>query len=56
MAIQDIVEKYISEKKAKKQKTPFDKIRKPTAPPRKVHKDKKDQSRSKVKQDMKKLY
>ncbi len=42
--IDELVDKYISEKK-KKKPTPFDKIRKPTAPPTQKHGDEKKYSR-----------
>jgi len=38
MMIDELVEKYVKDKKSKKS-TPFDKIRKPTAPPTKKHGD-----------------
>lgn len=45
MAIQDTIEKYLGEKKQEKKKTPFDKIRKPTAPPTQSHGDEKKYNR-----------
>jgi len=45
MAIQETVDKYLGEKKEKKEKTPYDKIRKPTAPPSQHHGDKKKYNR-----------
>ena len=42
--IDDIVQKYIGEKKGKK-KTAYDKIRKPTAPPTQPHGDDKKYNR-----------
>ena len=46
MAVQETIDKYLNEKKKKKDdKTAFDKIRKPTAPPSKSHGDKSKYSR-----------
>ena len=42
--IDELVDRYLSEKKEKKS-TPFDKIRKPIAPPTKKHDDKNKYSR-----------
>lgn len=43
--IDDIVDKYLKEKKGKKEKSAYEKVRKPTAPPTKPHKDKNKYSR-----------
>ncbi len=46
--IDDIVERHLTEKKNKgKKKSAVDKIRKPTAPPTKPHKDKNKYTRKK---------
>lgn len=46
--IDELVEEYLKEKK-KKEKTPLDKVRKPTAPPTKKFKDKSKYDRKKEK-------
>lgn len=45
--IDELVEKYLTEKAPKKPKTPFDKIRKPIAPPTQAHDDDNKYSRKK---------
>jgi hypothetical protein len=40
MSIQELVEKYLGEKKVEKKVSAFDKVRKPTAPPTKKMGDK----------------